>query len=440
MSSLLLALVAIPAWAARPADATVPIQGGDYGVTCHAIPGGEQQCLQVLDAIDEAWLVQVETLGFNAPLPDDGRGGDNGLDVYLSSFGTGGPGGAYVTCDGADGECEDFAPNDDLASTPSYIVINPELDAATLRRYCHHEFNHVLQYATDFEEPFLSVWEGTATAAETWTNPDAPLDQGPLEDYQRYPWVSAVLQDGYWLDEQYGIFGYYEYGAVLWVMWLDQRWGDGQGSIGPALWAAMANNPGENEPDVLDAWTTISGDWRTDFLAFVAERGNFGTEREPAWLTAIGGAPEVAPRQLVANDDYIQMLEIYPLGMRYFDVNIEWNSVGSITASELDGLEFVVVYVPETVELVADPVVNTARFSGTGVVRIAVANLGTAAFDADDTLMAQAAAVATAIDEQGGIFDESPVGPCGPGGCGGFALAMFAPPALAFIRSRKRRN
>lgn len=440
MSSLLLVLAATSAWAVRPADATVAIQGGDYGVTCHAIPGGEEQCLQVLAAIDEAWRVQVETIGFNAPLPDDGRGGDNGLDVYLSHFGTGGAGGAYVTCDGDGAECEDFAPNDGLASTPSFIVIDPELDDPTLRRYCHHEFNHVLQYATDFEEPFLSVWEGTATAAETWTNPDAPLDQGPLEDYQGYPWVSSVLQDGYWLDEEYGVYGYYEYGAVLWVMWLDQRWGDGQGSIGPALWGALANDPGENEPDVLDAWSTISGDWRTDFLEFAAARGNFGTDREPEWLTAIGGAPEVAHRQMVANGDYAQISKLYPLGANYIDVKIEWNSTGAVSAAVIDGIQLIAVNVPETVVVSADPVANTLAFSGVGTVRVAVVNVAPATFDADSVLTAQNVGVATAIDNRNLLLDDPTYQSCGSGLCGGFGVALLAPSAVAFIRRRKRRN
>lgn len=444
MSALLLVVSVSTAWAVRPTDATVAVPGGSYGVTCHAIPGGEEQCIQVLAAIDEAWSVQVETLGFNAPLPDGGRGEDDGLDVYLSHFGTGGAGGAYVTCDGDGAQCEDFAPDDGLASTPSFIVIDPELDAATLRRYCHHEFNHVLQYATDFEEPFLAVWEGTATAAETWTNPDAPLDQGPLEDYQGYPWVSAVLQDGYWLDETYGVYGYYEYGAVLWVMWMDQRWGDGQGSIGPALWDAMANDPGENEPDVLDAWDAISGDWRTDILEFTIARGTFGTDNEPAWLTAIGGAPEVAARTLVANNDYEEIAELYPLGMRYFDVNIEWNSTGVVAASETEGIALVVVNVPETVEISPEPNLNSVRFSGVGTLRVAVVNIPPGDrvppvdFDADGELTPQSAGIATAIDNRDLRLGGETYGGCGSDVCGGFGIALFAPTAIALIRRRKR--
>ena len=425
------------AWAARPRDTDVAITGGSYGATCHAIAGAESQCAVVLAAIDEAWLVQVEQLGFNAPLPDGGLGVDDGLDVYLSHFETGGAGGAYVTCDGQGADCTDFQAGDGLASTPSFIVIDPELDDATLRRYCHHEFNHVLQYATDFEEPFLDLWEGTATAAETWTDPTAMLDQPPLLDYQNYPWVSAVLQDGYWLDDEYGIWGYYEYGAVLWVMWMDQRWGDGNGSVGPALWAAVANDPGENEPDLLDAWDSVAGSWREDVLVFAADRGTFGTDQEPAWLTAFGGAPEVPVTQLGSAQSYIDVGPLYPLGMQYIDVTFSENSAGSVGVQSDTDVRLVPVAIPEGATASSDSDSKIVSVDGGGTYRFAAVYVPGKAFDADTVLQSQTAGLARAI----AYPRQPPVTPppdCASSVCGGLAVSLVAPVAYGVARRRRR--
>lgn len=419
-------------WAIRPPDASVATTGGSRDVTCHAIPGGEAQCSVVLDAIDEAWAAQVEQLGFRPPLPDGTLGGGPGLDVYLSHLGTGGAGGAYVTCD--DEPCVDAAQGDGRASTPSYIVIDPELDDTTLRRYCHHEFNHVLQFATDFEEPFLDAWEGTATAAETWTDPASLLDQGPLADYQATPWVSAVLQDGYWLDEQYDIWSYYEYGAVLWVLWMDQRWGDGAGSIGPALWAAMANDPGANEPDLLDAWDELSGGWENDVVEFAVDRGRFGTKDEPEWLTALGGAPEVTTTLIPPGDYSDQLGPMYPLGMHYIDIEVAESANGSVrVGSDIADLELVSVRADPSLTLTQT---SSGRivFAGLGTMRLVVVSVPENRFDADESLEPASPYLTVFYDKSVGQAD------CQPDGvhCGGFALMIGAFPAALWARRRRQ--
>ncbi len=115
----------------------------------------------VLRAIEEAWDFQVDTLGFAAPVLPDATGGPE-FDVYLIQYEEWS---AYVAADAY----TDRVPGDGLNSTSAYMVIDNRLPIEAVPSYTAHEFNHVVQFATDFSEPTLPLWEGTATAAQGWT-------------------------------------------------------------------------------------------------------------------------------------------------------------------------------------------------------------------------------------------------------------------------------
>lgn len=379
MSPALLWMAA--AIAARP-EAAGFMDGTEHAIRCHFLEGQRALCDVIVPALDEAWSAQVDQIGFAAPLPDGGLGGSDALDVYLTHDGTGGAGGAYVICDGEETDpCVDVAAADGESSTPSYIVIDPETPSADLRGFAHHEFNHVTQYATDFEEPFLDVWEGTAVAAESWTDPAKALDPGPIADYQATPWASAVLQDGYWLDDTYGIWSYYEYGATVWVRWLDERHGDGAGSIGPQLWAAFANDPGENEPDMLDAWDAFAGDWREDLPDFVRMRARLGTGAQPNWAASLGAEAEIAWIDLdsSAGAEWSPKRDVFPLGAVFVRMEPTQSTIVSLIAPgdfllvDLDAAE-------------GTPAAESLTLSAGVVARFAVVSIPGADFDADDVL------------------------------------------------------
>ena len=397
---MLVALLAGGAWAARP-PAGSTVSRSDPPLVCHYESGDGSACEVVLSALAEAWAAQVDRLGFNAPVPDGAFGGGPELDVYLSHRGTGGAGGAYVTCDGDEAAaCVDAVHGDGLASTPAYIVIDPDTPAADLAPYARHEFNHVLQYATDFEEPFLDLWEGVAVSAEAWTDPAAPVDPGPIADYQATPWASVVLQDGYELDEQYGLWSYYEYGATLWVRWLDERHGDGAGSIGPALWAATANDPGVNEPDVLDAWAAVRGDVAGDLVAFTRFRAGIGADAEPAWLQGLGGDVTLACQAHVEVDQepagvWTARHEVWPMGF----VCATFAHGSTLVVEGAEPADFVLVDLDAAEDA---PATDALRFDGPGVARVALLWVPSEDFDADDPLTAVFPALSWATEPQDG--------------------------------------
>ncbi len=387
---LLSALLLFPAaMAARPA-AVAYVDSADGRFRCHHGANGAALCDIVLPALDEAWAAQVDGLGFQAPIPDGVRGGSNAVDVYMLSEGTGGAGGAYVACDGDDlatpeETCDDATWGDGFSSDSAYIVIDPATDTDALRGYAHHEFNHVLQYATDFGEPFLSVWEGTAVAAEYWTDPAMVLDPGPVADYQAVPWASAVLHDGYFLDEQYDLWSWYEYGAMVWVRWLDERHFDGTGGAGPALWEALANDPIDNEPDVLDAWSMLAGDWREDMVDFAVSRGRFGTERGPAWLAELGDSAAITTWTPMGDSGSSrENFELYPLGTAYIELTLDTGRNYWIVHDRIDyNFAWAVVDDPDGVYVDAERY-SGINLRGPGTIRLALVDLGSVTLDADD--------------------------------------------------------
>ncbi|GDX83546.1 hypothetical protein LBMAG42_53570 [Deltaproteobacteria bacterium] len=413
---------ATTSWAARP-EAAGFADRTDHPIRCHYLEGQAALCEVVGAALDEAWAAQVDRIGFASPLPDDGLGGSDALDVYLTHDSTGGAGGAYVICDGEEIDpCVDVAAGDGKASTPSYIVIDPDTPEADLRGFAHHEFNHVTQYATDFEEPFLDVWEGTAVAAESWTDPAKVLDPAPIADYQATPWASAVLQDGYWLDEAFGIWSYYEYGATVWMRWMDDRYGDGAGSIGPQLWAAFANDPGENEPDVLDAWDSFAGDWRDDMPDFVRMRAQLGTAAQPDWAAGLGESAEIAWIDLDGNASgaWSPKREVFPLGAVFVRLSPTPDTTRTLSAPE----GFLLV---DLNRFDGEPAAARLTFEAGILSRFAIVRVPGAEFDADDVLVGEVPVVQ--LGETGGCGCQSGAGSRGP-----WVLAALG--ALSGVRRR----
>ncbi len=109
---MLLLAGTVSVFAAHP-EAAGFVDGTGHPLRCHYLDGLAALCDVVLPALDEAWTVQVDGLGFAPPLADGGLGGSDALDVYLTHDGTGGAGGAYVICDGEEADpCMDAVAGD----------------------------------------------------------------------------------------------------------------------------------------------------------------------------------------------------------------------------------------------------------------------------------------------------------------------------------------
>jgi len=244
-------------------------------------------CDEILEGVELAWTAQVDEQGWPEPILDE----DGILDVYVSSEG----GTAY-----AYGPWEDADPDDGRMGTAAHIVIDPDFAAETWIYWTMlHEFSHVLQYSIDFTEPRYVAWEGAATATEYWSSEILNFPEGdplwPLDDYirdfQSQPWV-GLLGDGWQIEEDYDISSLYEYGAALWLFYLDHRTADGARTAGRDLWLNSAQDSLENEPDFVDAMGLAFEDWTEGWLEFAIMRISVGTgtRTTPAWAAPYSDA------------------------------------------------------------------------------------------------------------------------------------------------------
>ena len=223
-----------------------------YPLRVHFADGYEARAAAALAAAEVAWAVQVDELGFAAPvLPDDAAGPE--LDLYLADLAPW-EGWAWAP------DQEDHDPTDGRSAAAAYIAFDRDVPDKWLAPYVAHEFNHVLQYAYDVHEAAVTPWEATAVAAQKWTLGDAAsLWDVDVPDFQAVPWAPVLVGDSYVLADRFGIDGFYEYGAALWVVALDEEFGDGEGAIGPLLWEATAQEGSVNEPDFVDAVAEVAG-------------------------------------------------------------------------------------------------------------------------------------------------------------------------------------
>ena len=357
-------------------------------IRCHwEFERDADRCDIVLRAAERSWDVQVDALGFEAPMPDD----DGILDIYLSDDQTGG--GAY-----AYGPSVDEDPDDGKRGCHAYIGIDPSVGDEFLAAYVAHEFSHVLQYATDFTEPTLPLWEGTAHAAEAWTLEGHTLDASNVRDFQRTPWM-GLLGDGYFLQDEYDLWSFYEYGAVAWILYLDHEFGTGDGSTAAALWRATSQPGPRNEPDVLDAFEEVAGD--DALMAFSAARVAFGTDAAPDWTVALGEMAELGVEaEVVLGSDPVTLtpsVAPYQTGASYWRlVDVPEGSRVRLDA-ESSAAAFGVLAADEAgVDWVVD---DTLVWEGEGEVVVGVVNLGAPGFDADDAWEQAAFTLHVALEE-----------------------------------------
>ena len=211
----------------------------------------EKQALLVLESTELAWAVQVDQLGYRAPvLPDTGDGPE--LDLYLNSS----EAGAWSAWTLNDTSTDDIK-GDGLFGVSAYIVFG-QISDEWLPSYAAHEFNHVLQYGMDYSEWFINFWESHATAAQKWTlgEPDYSAE---VSSWQKVPYGPSLVGDSYLLWPEIQAAYSYEYGAVVWALYMDEKYGDGDGTMGPTLWYAAANEGWSYEPDHMDAVIDVGG-------------------------------------------------------------------------------------------------------------------------------------------------------------------------------------
>ncbi len=139
---------------------------------------------EVAIALEHSWQVEIEQLGWAAPPPDNGLGGDDRFDVYLEDLDLYIAG--YVNDDNTSDEPRDNPRTTgiEISSANSYMGLDndfaeiEELEDVKLssldfmRTTVAHELNHALQFGYSSDEPHRWLWEATATWVESYVYED----------------------------------------------------------------------------------------------------------------------------------------------------------------------------------------------------------------------------------------------------------------------------
>jgi hypothetical protein len=240
-----------------------------------------------LAAIEDAWDREVTAQGFTAPLPDDGRGGDDKLDVYLQPLPD--AEGAFTVAE------DDASSTDGKHASPSFLVVDPALPANLVSIYAVHEFQHACQFAVDTAESPMFM-EASAVAQEVLAHPEVHDWWEALAVFQHVPqapvFASGATFGAYAADD----VSLLEYGAALFPLYLDSTYGNGDGTLLRKLWNASVEDDAThtNSPDWLDAAEAVTGHTRAqlvlDFVTWRALVGPFHSDVDGPQMPLPDGA------------------------------------------------------------------------------------------------------------------------------------------------------
>jgi hypothetical protein len=184
---------------------------------------------KVAEIADSVWNFTVGHLGFPAPPSDGFYDSDPRFDIYILDMGASFYGASY---NDAQVDSQTYTATiklDNDYDIPPYneydgtnLDLNRRLDAA--RVTMAHEFFHAIHFAMDVTEwegtsqnPRLYWWEMSATWMEEIIYDDINDYYGYLSSFFNAPWVG--LRD-------FTTSTLYPYGAVVWPLYLTERWGD----------------------------------------------------------------------------------------------------------------------------------------------------------------------------------------------------------------------
>lgn len=215
-----------------PPDPAGPyLQSSVYPLRVHYRDDAERPTAQAALAIlERSWRIEVEELGFRAPLPDGGFGGADDLDVFILP-GSGGAGAVGL-------EANPRTPWNDWST---YITLDPEdyggeLLAVTLA----HEFNHCCQAADDWFETIVAL-ESTAVFVEDRVYDEDNDYYSYLDAFQSLPHKPVDFVGGSW--------AWYVYAAALFPHFIAERYGD---EVIADMWLNSRQRGYRNEPDFID--------------------------------------------------------------------------------------------------------------------------------------------------------------------------------------------
>ncbi|WP_437821691.1 hypothetical protein [Sorangium sp. So ce1078] len=289
---------------------------------------------QVLAFAEKGWDYHVSRIGMRPPLGDGGEcGPDDAFDVLVWR----GHRSCLVDVLGDE-------PSTSWDDWHAFMIVDPwgPYGGPDLEETVVHEMAHASQAADDWNESPV-LFEMSATFLDQ-IYADRYADEG-LADFQRHPDRAIDHDDGY---ETWAM-----YGASMVLLYLKDRFFDGDPTFVSRMWLGLRNPPGaedapdRNEPDFVDAldtmlrekadtsyvevvpelarWRWYTGDHIDDrhFRHFSGGRANLEEAR-----LALAAQVEAAPGRISIRDDAPMML-----GTSYIELSASADTPRSLCVS-----------------------------------------------------------------------------------------------------------
>jgi hypothetical protein len=190
--------------------------------------------------VEHSWQRLVEEMGYLPPHPDGDLGGGPSFDVYITRELAAGVGG-YAGFSGYN----EATPRADAIG---YLVIGADLKPHVLQFVVSHEFFHGIQMAYDWWED-IAFMEASANWATELVYPELEVYAKFLPFFQAEPYLALDFVS---------IKNPYQYGMLMWPMFIEERFGKRDGSLMRQMWEKTVQNEMNNEPDFLDTAMEIS--------------------------------------------------------------------------------------------------------------------------------------------------------------------------------------
>jgi hypothetical protein len=233
------------------------LQGEDAVSAQDADENGQPDYVEaVAEAVRFSWQQQVERLGWRAPLPDKGEGGDTRFDVYLENQSN-----VSDTGDIYYGYVETYGGLvEEATAQTAYGYLSLDNDYSrekfgndlapldSMRTTAAHELHHAIQAAYDDQDPYEWLYEASAVWMEDKLYPEIGDAKNYLTGYMRAPDLCPLSvgrddQDVRW------------YGGWILLRYISEHYG-GPDTI-RHLWNQMADLEG------LDALKATLADQQT---------------------------------------------------------------------------------------------------------------------------------------------------------------------------------
>ncbi len=213
-------------------------------------PGERAFAERLLAAVEASWAFQVDELGLPPPPPDRGHLGSDDLDVLVRQN----PYGA---------SCSEGGPAEDRPDGAwSYLVFDPTLPAFVIPLVVSHELHHAVQ--AGMQASGNNIMEAGAVYV---SNVDRRGEGWMLSYFLGFNEFQAHPERS--LDWQGRLGDFYPYGGALFLIFLEQAYGDGRpGTVYKRIWDVLAR-PGPTRyfealtevVDVEEAYRTFAR-WR----------------------------------------------------------------------------------------------------------------------------------------------------------------------------------